>query len=359
MKNQEFLYSENTSRQSNLELLRCVLMLMLLVLHFNGIALKYPTTLGELNNNYICGMSQLGIESLTVIVVNCFVLISGYFGVKINIRKVVSLYLECLFYSMIALLVLHPLQDITLKQIVFSFLVFSNSPLWFITCYVGLFLFAPILNKALMNISLKEHLYFIILLTILNCYLGWLWKAEMNTIGYSTMQFIYIYIIGRFLKKLDLNNIKKRRLWLVVGYIVLSSLNFLMAYVCIKVGWGQHTDLHAFSYNNPLIILSSCLFMILFTTFNIQSYWINWVAKSSLAVYIFHIYFWDIIRNEIVTQASELSIHSFLLWAISAICIIYVLAILVDKIRIFVMQPIEKLILFFIAKTSNYSFRGY
>jgi len=334
----------NKSRQSNLELLRCILMFMLLILHFNGIALKYPVTSEELNLNFLSGMSQLAIESFTVIVVNCFVLISGYFGIKMNPRKVVSLYLQCLFYSILALLVLHPLPDITQKQLFFSFLVFSNSPLWFITCYVGLLLFAPVLNKALESISLKEHLYFICLLTILNCYLGWLWKAEMNVIGYSTMQFVYIYVLGRYLRKIDLNNVKRKRLYLITGYILSGLINLLMAYIAIEVGWGQHADLHVFAYNNPLVILSSCFFMLLFTTFNIQSNWINRIASSSLAVYIFHMYFWDIIRRQIVIQAGELSTGLFLLWAVCAICAIYILAILVDKVRMFIMRPVEKVI---------------
>lgn len=329
------------SRNSNLELLRCILMLMLLILHFNGQALGLPTAERLQTLPLYIALARFGIEGFTIIVVNCFVLISGYFGIKTNFKKVFTLYFECLFYGIISLFILHTPDSINAKEVGYSFLVFSHSPLWFITSYFGLLLFAPLLNKAIENSNTKQHLYFIMLLTVFNIYLGWFWHVEGNANAYCTLQFIYLYFIGSYLKRISSLLLKIKKSWFIIGYLFCSITITLMAYATVALGVEKHLWLHALSYHNPLIILSACFFLLLFTKFTLKSKFINWVAQSSLAIYIIHSLFWPIIYEKVSLQAKILSLPQLLFWCIGAIITIYIVSILIDKIRIIISQPIE------------------
>jgi surface polysaccharide O-acyltransferase-like enzyme len=72
-------------RQSNFELLRGVLMFMVVGLHVTGLGLLWrdsPTPLGSIN--FISGNL---IESFFSMAVNCFVLISGYWGIRASFKN--------------------------------------------------------------------------------------------------------------------------------------------------------------------------------------------------------------------------------------------------------------------------------
>lgn len=63
-------------RESNIELLRSIAMLMILLLHANFVALPYPTT-EELELTPFLQISRYFLESLCIVSVSVFVYISG------------------------------------------------------------------------------------------------------------------------------------------------------------------------------------------------------------------------------------------------------------------------------------------
>ena len=90
-------------RNSNIELLRIVSMLMVVVLHFNnngantGIV-NMPEVLTErLTWGFL-------VESLCLVAVNCFVLISGYFSIKLKVRSLLKFYLQCFIIGLFSYL---------------------------------------------------------------------------------------------------------------------------------------------------------------------------------------------------------------------------------------------------------------
>lgn len=66
-------------RQSNLELLRIVSMLFIIMLHIGAASIGLPAPLQTTTSRDIW---VLIVESFSIIGVNCFALISGYFGIK-------------------------------------------------------------------------------------------------------------------------------------------------------------------------------------------------------------------------------------------------------------------------------------
>lgn len=100
-------------------------------------------------------------------------------------------------------------------------------------------------------------------------------------------------------------------------------------------------------YDNPLIILSSISFFIFFLTIKIKSETINWLSISSLAVYLIHDngyingYLMNIIHKMFISIDNVLVLSIVLL--ITAL-IIFLSCILIDKVRLIIMNPIENLI---------------
>ena len=82
---------EKRERQSNIELLRILVMLGVVVLHMNLYGLKMAT---EFSGKFIFMHFT---ESLFICAVNVFVLITGYYSYKINkisVRKIIELIVE-------------------------------------------------------------------------------------------------------------------------------------------------------------------------------------------------------------------------------------------------------------------------
>ena len=91
--------SKYISRQSNIEILRIVAMILIVLHHLCIYGIKG-------------GMTIEVIDSITIIGVNIFLLISGYFSIKLKWHSLVNLILLCLFYNF-----LHIFLDLTLFNI--------------------------------------------------------------------------------------------------------------------------------------------------------------------------------------------------------------------------------------------------
>lgn len=88
-------------RNSAIEMLRILSMMMVLMVHFVGATFGLPTR----EQLYALDSGVLWkdvLESLSIVGVNCFVLISGYYGIKATRRRLLDFTLWCLFASLLA-----------------------------------------------------------------------------------------------------------------------------------------------------------------------------------------------------------------------------------------------------------------
>ena len=90
--------SNKTRRSSNIELLRIVLMSMIVLWHFivHGIGLAHPEAYESSEQNLAIPAI---VGTLLCYHVNCFIFISGYFGIKLSREKFLSLIIQLCFYS--------------------------------------------------------------------------------------------------------------------------------------------------------------------------------------------------------------------------------------------------------------------
>lgn len=205
-------------RQSNFELLRIFSMMLILVHH-------------QICHGVQSSSSAVfkATDSFAIIGVDLFILISGYFGIKLTWKSFLNLAFICMFYKVVHLCVdtfvlgiQHPLYEWILKPI----FVVSRSGGWFVQIYFMLMFISPLLNKALDNLSEKEWRLSLFLLSFISFYLGWALHNYNDDAGYTLMNFVYIYVVGAVIKHYELlkrNNMK----WLLGLLLFGTGITFV------------------------------------------------------------------------------------------------------------------------------------
>lgn len=316
-------------------------MWMIVVRH---LAMYGLSIIGMGQNNTFTGAC---IDSFCICAVNCFVLISGWFGINFRLTKVWKLFLQCSFYGLIFYL-LHLVIDgahIGKSLITNSLFVFSNTKLWFIQTYFYLLLCSPIINYVIDNISRSQFKFCLILLTILNLYFGCLWKNDINVNGYNLCQFIYIYFIGRYLFIFKPQIIITKRIKLIALLLISTGLIFLFNLIQLRVD-TYHSIFDVTCYCHPLVIVQAIALFLIFETVNINSRIINYIAASSLSIYLIHgnYYAGDIIYRLFENHVSELQVGVQLFALFATSLLIVVGCTCIDKIRAYICRPIDKFI---------------
>ena len=272
------------TRNSNIELLRILCMLMVTMLHFNHCAnthfLSFPDMIGAGDKWAFL------LESFCIVAVNCFVLISGYFSIKLKWKSILKLYLQCLWMGTLAYLLcvwLTP-ETLSIKSLMGRFFAFTHNHWWFVVSYVCLMLFSPILNGAVQVLSKKQLLLSVILYGAIIFYFGWYKHLENTNSGYSFLSFIFLYLLGRYIGEyISFDKIRKYRWLSLCGYVFGCLVGFGLILLHYHMGWSVRYD---FSYDHPLVVLSACGLFLFFASLNFQNKWVNWCASSVFSAYL-------------------------------------------------------------------------
>ena len=331
-------------RSSNLELLRIISMVMIVLHHFcvHGIGLFQVCKNGDVNISEWGGVILT--NSFVVIGVNLFILISGYFSVRLKWKSLVHLVLVMLFYKVFHWLldqfvfgIPHPLSYYMADVLVIS----HPGRWWFVQVYIWLLMVSPILNRAFRTFSNRDSMLMLVILTILTVYFGWLWSGSFNTNGYTLFQFIYMYYLGYMIHRFQLQYLVSKSVCFI-GYVITSIL--LAAFVCGLSVFLPEKAWQGFAYNSPFIIFSSVCVFCLFLKMDFSSKLVNRIAVSTLAVFLFHT--GGELRNYLyawvggIYQASPL-LH-FCGYALVSIVLIFALTYCIDTVRIWILTPIER-----------------
>lgn len=336
---------ETKIRESNFELLRIIAMFMVLVLHADFIALGAPGK-EDLISSPIISIFKVFLEELSIVAVNVFVLISGWFRIKPSFKGFSKFAFQCLFFSIGIYLSMIMLGTTTFSfdGLFDCFVLTKPSYYWFITSYICLYILTPILNSFIDNVDKKTFLYVLVTFFIFQTLYAFVGGgADYFMKGYSTMSFIGLYLLSGFVRKyVDLSNCDKS-LYLI-GYLCCSSLLTLIYMFSI------YLDLNVISsrinaYSNPLIILSSLLLLLYFSQIKFRSRIVNFVGISSFAVYLLHCNpnVFNLYVDSIETIGADSNGMEFLLVPV-VICIWFISAVLIDKLRIIIWSWISGLI---------------
>lgn len=272
-------------RDSSFELLRIVLMVFITIHHFIVLGLGLLNLHESCDYNLILSDSQINyalfFNAFCVCAVDCFVLISGYFGIKTTKKRYVSLLATLIFYVLL-LAILPNLLVGNFKMALYWSLFLSHTPYWFIVDYLFLMVFAPMLNIAFEKLDKRTINYILIGLTLICCYFGFIQEHPANKNGYTIIQFIFMYYIGRWIKCNDFNISMTRSIGMYIGGAILTATSSIFLY---HIGLGNYVW-RCFYYNSPSVILSAVGIFMIFKNISFESRIVNKYAKSALAIYM-------------------------------------------------------------------------
>ena len=320
-------------RQSNIELLRCLLMLMIVIIHFLGHNILSATNPIDINNPHFYTANLL--LAFCECAVDCFVLISGWFLINFSIRKIIMFLLPIAFYQFVISCIYYPYGG-----------SISISPFhyWFVPPFVALMILSPVINKALKSISKKKLQVILLCLTLIFILPI---QSLSGMYGKNAFIFIYIYCLGFYLKNHFDNKYSK------ITYLSLFLISVLLIFAeTIVLGKTNHyegTRTLSYSYDNILIIFAAVFLLLFFSKLELQSNVINKISLSAFFVYI-------ITENENVYSNPDYSIYKildvqsweannlFIIKIIGASILLFSIAILVDITRRLIFQKPEKLL---------------
>lgn len=168
------LKETKVERLSNMELLRIIAMLLVLFVHVNYFSLGAPN-LTEITTSSVSSFFRIEFESLALVCVNVFVLISGYFGIRPKIKSIANFLFQIWFFQF-AIYVL----CVLIGKIDFSYYGLLKNIVpqrrWFIWAYLGLMLVAPMLNCFIEKTSKEALGKYLIIFFTLQFVFGWLFE---------------------------------------------------------------------------------------------------------------------------------------------------------------------------------------
>lgn len=267
-------------RQSNFEIARLVAMFMVLMVHANFMSINTPDP-EEISHDFLSSFTRISLEAFSLFGVNVFIMISGWFTIKVSIKGLSSLLFQ-VFYFGIGILI--ALSLIGVEQFtpgrIYQILLLHKSG-WFVESYVILYLLAPVINKFCANASPKEYRNVLLSyfgLLIVYGYIDW---SQQIGFGFSALSFVGIYLLAQYARKY-MKHTHGGKI-----FFICWITNSILSTVVIR----YNLPLPIKSYDNPFIIIGALGLIFYFGNLKVAtSKVINYIAKSTFAVYLFHIY---------------------------------------------------------------------
>jgi len=332
--------SEGTrkSRNMNIELLRILLMVMIVTLHYlshGGILDSTPV--GSKNYFFVWSL-----ESFSYIGVDGFVIISGYYlaNSEFKMRKFLALIVQIMSTSAIIYFVFVSLglTRLTLGDTFGAFFPVLTGKYWFATSYIGLYCLVPFLNIVVKTVTKRQMLGLVLLLSAMFCS----WRVffprltTMNTDGgYNVVWLVCLYFFAAYL----------RLYW---DFKIHKSI-YLASYIlcCIFVLWENFIGNRAFlSYVSVPITIAAISLFLFFRDVNIKNSLckkvICFVSPLTFGVYLISENIW--LRSLLYTKILHISLYlkspNIVFIIPFSIIAIFVASMLIEKVRSLLFKPL-------------------
>lgn len=331
-----------SKRNSNVELLRIISMLMIVAHHyiFYGVMQNYNSVIANVVYNDGLRINKLIAQIFLpggIVGVGIFFVIMGYFGVQSDRVRLKSVVCETLFYSTAGLIVyicLRMIGVVELHDIKNAILCcinpLANSTYWFVSVYVIITLMKPVLNQFIQNMN---HVSIFLL-----CFLIYYLLARYSSASFlGLINGCFFYVMGAFIR-INNDNLQEK----------------MRGRVCIcmgAIGWGMYllfTNSSALGVHKGGALFSligmcvgGTISVIGFTIFFLKrkkfvNKIINRIGAATFAVYLIHEHpllretLWS---NMLSVERVQWNSKYFGLWAIVSILIIFVVSVLFEMVR--------------------------
>ena len=325
----------------NLDLLRIVSMFMIVLTHILGKGGLRDAVDGRGDAYFfIVWFMQI----FAYVAVNCYGLISGYIGLgsESKLSKIALLWLQVLFYTLVitACFALFGYQ-LDGNDWLGAFFPVVTSQYWYVTAYFGLLVFKPLLDKGLRFISDKQLGQLVVGIFLVFSLVPALFNNKVLEYslskGFGMTWLIILYILGAYLRRLNLEKIKTS--FLLALYLFSSLITFL--------GMNGIGEIW-FWYPSPSLVLASLAIFILFAKWKISGQGrlgalIAFLAPASFGVYLIHLH--PLIEKHLLVDQfiSLLHLEEWLL-PLALFClsfVIYLVSSLIERVRLWLFRRLR------------------
>lgn len=268
----------NAQRESSIELLRIIAMLMVMALHVCTYSLKGL----ESATGFLSSFLPTLWEQAFCICVNLFILISGYFGIRFSVKGLLSILFQCTFYTILIAIATVLLTEGGKDAVGVAAVIRSclGIPYWFIPCYIILYILSPALEAFKNNVSQDDYRLFLICYFLAQFIYGSIGHVGHFSFGYSTLSFIGLYMLSGYIRQY---RPKVFCLPASIDFLIYAGITLLCAFITL-----QHPIEGDIPYNSPGALLASVYFFLPFTKYHFHSKVVNWLGISSFSIYLIH-----------------------------------------------------------------------
>lgn len=330
----------STDRSSGIELLRIIGIFMVVSIHATGLISGWKfNDIGITTNKIINCFGNLG--------VSFFIIISGYFGVTRNWRKMASMEFMVIFYS-VCMAVLTRLiwpEDYP-RSLILELLEKSVMPVvtrkhWYYSCYMCLLIFAPAINFIAIKLSKKDFSRLLLLgFLIFSIAPTFLRYEIMLDGGKGLVNMILLYYIGRYIGLYE--DWKMKRSVAVGGLILLALIVYFGSSIPVRTNLVALDLFHDYS---STMIGMAVLALYLVKNMTFVSPVINWISKHVFAIYILNVPVMKILDKYIFKlDAEKIAGSRMPLWILGLIVMTILVCFLIEMLRrIFLLKLMDNI----------------
>lgn len=352
------LAGKNTNRpkMANIELLRCIAMMMVVVLHYLG----KSSLLADLTKENMgsVGVAAWVLESFCIVAVNLYMLISGYFLCESSFKlsRLLKLLLQVFTYSVViglvaAALGLVPAEELTIYYYVQILFPVSMGHYWFLTAYVFLYLLLSFLTMAVKRMTKGQMKLALGLLLFVFCVLKSILpvRLDMDEKGYDCLWYICVFMVAAYIRKFGVPFLQKKGRGIILyllNVVLIFAGVFVLRFVYLRTGSLGLLLSVCMEYNHVLVLLASVGLFAAFLRVRVNdkiSGVICEIAPYTLGVYLLHEnlgvrYAWQ----KWLGAEQVSNVGMLLLFTLLAVLVVFAVGIFVEYLRTMLMKGLHK-----------------
>ncbi len=229
-------------------------MYMIVVGHclFHG---RVTAKLGYGTVNYF--LSYL-IQSFSVVHVNCFVMLAGYFSIdrEFQAQRLFRFWRQVVFYSVLIGLICSVCIGVTGTDVIKAIFPVSSNHYWFASVYMGLSLLMPFAGMLAVQLTKKQYQYLLALLALFFSVNHMIFRVNTygTYVGRELPWFLFLALLAGYLK-LHTRPDRKYFRYGLLGYAAASLA--VLASVYLSVRLHQEDIGYFLNYNSPLALAAA------------------------------------------------------------------------------------------------------
>lgn len=320
---------EEKTRNSGLELLRIFAILMIICIHAFGLVQGMAVNqLGKEVTRLVNCLCNIG--------VSCFVLISGYFGVKRDWMKIARLEMMVIFFSFCTTgLLAVAFPEVyngpeLLELIIKSCIPVISRKHWFYSCYICLLLLSPWLNAALERMTKRQMMGLLAtMLVLFSICPTFLYFEIMQDGGKGLVNMILLYVLGRYIRKFGDFQAERKRVILI--FVLLLALSYFTNRAAISFGGVTLS----FIKDNSIVNIGMAVMLLYLCK---DAKWhlkcVNGISSHVFGIYILNVPVMECIHTYVL-KIDESKVYSnwFPVWTAQEVLMTFLVCLLCDLLR--------------------------